>query len=140
MLAVTVVIDYRHFRDWALLFYGGACALLLFVVSPLGSKSNGAQSWFQLGPFQLQPSEFAKLGLILAIANVASQFYGEIDRRRLFVLLAVAGLPLLFIMLQPDLGTALVLLGDHRGRAAHRRRAGEAPRGARARRRARRDA
>ncbi|MEY2460366.1 MAG: rod shape determining protein RodA, partial [Acidimicrobiaceae bacterium] len=110
VLAVTVAIDYRHFRDWALLFYGSACALLLFVVSPLGSKSNGAQSWFQLGPFQLQPSEFAKLGLILAIANVASQFYGEIDRRRLFVLLAIAGLPLALIMIQPDLGTALVLL------------------------------
>jgi rod shape determining protein RodA len=110
VLAVTVAIDYRHFRDWALLFYGGASALLLFVVSPLGSKSNGAQSWFQLGPFQLQPSEFAKLGLILAIANVASQFYGEIDRRRLFVLLGLAGLPLLLIMLQPDLGTALVML------------------------------
>jgi rod shape determining protein RodA len=110
VLAVTVAIDYRHFRDWALLFYGSGCALLLFVVSPLGSKSNGAQSWFQLGPFQLQPSEFAKLGLILAIANVASQFYGEIDRRRLFVLLGLAGLPLLLIMLQPDLGTALVIV------------------------------
>ena len=110
VLAVTVVVDYRHFRDWALVLYGGACAMLLFVVSPLGSKSNGAQSWFQLGTFQLQPSEFAKIGLILAIANVASQFYGEIDRRRLFVLLGVAGLPLLLIMVQPDLGTGLVLL------------------------------
>ncbi|MEY2404068.1 MAG: rod shape determining protein RodA [Acidimicrobiaceae bacterium] len=109
VLAVTVAVDYRHFRDWALLLYSGACALLLFVVSPLGSKSNGAQSWFQLGPFQLQPSEFAKLGLILAIANLASQFYGETDRRRLFALLGVAGLPLLLIMLQPDLGTGLVL-------------------------------
>ncbi|MEY2453375.1 MAG: rod shape determining protein RodA [Acidimicrobiaceae bacterium] len=110
VLAVTVMIDYRHFRDWALLFYGAACALLLIVVSPIGSKSNGAQSWFQVGTFQLQPSEFAKLGLILAIANVASQFYGEVDRRRLIILLTIAGLPLLLIMLQPDLGTALVLL------------------------------
>ena len=109
VLAVTVAIDYRHFRDWSLVLFGGACALLLFVVSPLGSKSNGAQSWFQLGTFQLQPSEFAKLGLILAIANVAAQYYGEIDRRRLLVLLVIAGLPLLLIMLQPDLGTALVL-------------------------------
>ncbi|MEY2431620.1 MAG: rod shape determining protein RodA [Acidimicrobiaceae bacterium] len=109
VLVVTVVIDYRHFRDWALVFYGGACALLLFVVSPLGSKSNGAQSWFQLGSFQLQPSEFAKLALILAIANVASGFFGDIDRRRLYILLGVAALPLALIMLQPDLGTALVL-------------------------------
>jgi len=110
VLVLTVIIDYRHFRDWAMLLYGMACALLLFVVSPLGSKSNGAQSWFQLGSFQLQPSEFAKLGLILAIASVSSQFFGEIDRRRLFIMLAVAALPLTFIMLQPDLGTALVLV------------------------------
>jgi rod shape determining protein RodA len=110
LLAVTIAVDYRHFRDWALLIYGATNALLLFVVSPLGSKSNGAQSWFQLGPFQLQPSEFAKIGLILAMANVASQFFGDIDRRRLFVLLGVASLPLILIMLQPDLGTALVFL------------------------------
>jgi rod shape determining protein RodA len=109
VLAVTVAIDYRHFRDWSLVLFAGACAMLLFVVSPLGSKSNGAQSWFQLGSFQLQPSEFAKLGLILAIANVAAQYYGEVDRRRLAVLLVIAGLPLFLIMLQPDLGTALVL-------------------------------
>lgn len=109
VLALTIAIDYRHFRDWSLLLYGASCALLLFVVSPLGSQSNGAQSWFQLGSFQLQPSEFAKLGLILALANVASHFYGEIDGRRLLILLAIAGLPLTLIMLQPDLGTALVL-------------------------------
>jgi rod shape determining protein RodA len=109
VLAVTIAIDYRHFRDWSLLLYGGACALLLIVVSPLGSKTNGAQSWFQLGSFQLQPSEFAKLGLILAFASVAAHYYGEVDGKRLFVLLAIAGLPLALIMLQPDLGTALVL-------------------------------
>jgi len=109
VLAFTVAIDYRHFRDWALLLYTAACVLLAVVVSPVGSQSRGAQSWFQLGGFQFQPSEFAKLGLILAIANVASQFYGEIDRRRLAVLLGVAALPLVLIMLQPDLGTALVL-------------------------------
>ena len=108
-LGLTVAIDYRHFRDWSMLLYGSSCALLLFVVSPLGSQTNGAQSWFQLGSFQFQPSEFAKLGLILATANVASSFYGDIDRRRLFVLLAIAVLPLGLIMLQPDLGTALVL-------------------------------
>jgi rod shape determining protein RodA len=109
VLGLTIAIDYRHFRDWSLLLYGSACALLIFVVSPIGSQTNGAQSWFQLGSFQLQPSEFAKLGLILALANVASSFYGDVDRRRLFILLAIGALPLGLIMLQPDLGTALVL-------------------------------
>jgi len=110
VLVVTVAIDYRHFRDWSLFLYALSCVTLLVVVSPIGSKSNGAQSWFQLGSFQLQPSEFAKLGLILAIAAVGAQFFGEINGRRLFIMLCVAGLPLMLIMLQPDLGTALVLV------------------------------
>jgi rod shape determining protein RodA len=110
VLVLTVAIDYRHFRDWSLFIYAAACAMLLVVVSPAGSKSNGAQSWFQLGSFQFQPSEFAKLGLVLAIAAIGAQFFGEINGRRLFIMLCVAGLPLMFIMLQPDLGTALVLV------------------------------
>jgi rod shape determining protein RodA len=109
VLAVTTMVDYRVFRDWALFLYIGACALLFAVVSPLGSTSKGAQSWFQLAGFQLQPSELAKVALIVAIAAVASQFRGEIDFRRLLVLLVVAGFPLGLIMLQPDLGTALVM-------------------------------
>src|SRR5262249_25588997 len=67
VLAFTIALDYRHFRDWSMFLYLSTCALLAFVVSPIGSQSNGAQSWFQIGSFQLQPSEFAKLGLILAI-------------------------------------------------------------------------
>jgi rod shape determining protein RodA len=84
--------------------------LLLLVVSPLGSSSKGAQAWFQLGGFQLQPSEFAKLGLILAMGGLAAQFRGEIDVRRLAALIGMGALPLMLIMLQPDLGTALVLV------------------------------
>ena len=110
LLIVVSLVDYRLFRDWALAIYGGACALLLLVVSPLGSSSKGAQAWFQLGGFQLQPSEFAKLGLVFALAGVASQVIGEIDRRRLVMLLALAALPLVLILLQPDLGTGLVLI------------------------------
>jgi rod shape determining protein RodA len=109
VLAVVTLVDYRVFRDWSLLLYCGACALLLLVVSPLGSTTNGAQSWFQVGSFQLQPSEFAKLGVVLAFGTIAGQFRGEVDARRLALLLAVAGLPLALIMLQPDLGTGLVL-------------------------------
>jgi rod shape determining protein RodA len=109
MVAATL-IDYRVFRDWALLLYGGACGLLLLVVSPLGSTSKGAQAWFELAGFQLQPSEFAKIGLILAMGGLAAQFRGEIDVRRLGALVAMGLLPLVLIMLQPDLGTALVLV------------------------------
>jgi rod shape determining protein RodA len=110
VLIAATAVDYRVFRDFALFIYFGACGLLALVVSPFGSKSKGAQSWFQIAGFQLQPSEFAKIALILALAAVAAQFRGEIDVRRLCVLLALAGLPLALIMLQPDLGTALVMI------------------------------
>jgi rod shape determining protein RodA len=109
VLAVTTAVDYRVFRDWSLFLYFASCGLLALVVSPFGSTSKGAQSWFQLGSFQLQPSEIAKVALIVALAAVASQFRGEIDLRRFCVLLVLAGLPLGLIMLQPDLGTALVM-------------------------------
>src|SRR5947209_4299929 len=110
LLAVVSLVDYRFFRDFALYIYLGANALLFLVVSPLGRSSKGAQAWFQVGTFQLQPSEFAKLGLIFLLSALASQFHGEIDFRRLLSVLFIGGLPLALIMLQPDLGTGLVLV------------------------------
>ena len=80
------------------------------MISPLGTEVNGAQAWFQLGPFQLQPSEFTKIAVILALASIGAQFGSDIDLRRLGVLLAVPGIPLLLIMLQPDPGTAMVIV------------------------------
>jgi rod shape determining protein RodA len=81
----------------------------MLVISPLGSQSKGAQAWFALGPFQLQPAEFAKLSLIGALAFLLSEFRGDIDIRRLGALLLVALLPMGLIMLQPDLGLVLIL-------------------------------
>jgi len=115
LMVLTASIDYRRFRDLAPVAYVGTCGLLALVVSPLGSESNGTQAWFQLGPFQLQPSEFAKLSLILGLAAVVGQFREEVDGRRLAAALVVAGVPLGLIMLQPDLGTALVLVAISAG-------------------------
>ncbi len=108
-MVVTALVDYRLFRDWAILLYGSAAGLLLLVVSPIGSESKGTQAWFQVGSFQLQPSELAKLGLIIGLAALLAQFRGEIDLRRFGLVLLAAGVPLALIMLQPDLGTSLVL-------------------------------
>jgi rod shape determining protein RodA len=110
VLAVTTLVDYRRIRDFALPAYVACCLLLALVVSPLGSKRNGAQAWFQLGPFQLQPSEMTKIAVIVALSALVSQFRDELDLRRLGAALLVAGIPLGLIMLQPDLGTALVLV------------------------------
>ncbi len=110
MVAVTL-IDYRRFRDIAPLAYLLVLGGLALVVSGFGSERKGTQAWFQLGPFQLQPSEFAKLIVIVALASLLAQFGGrDLDLRRLAALLAVAGVPMVLILLQPDLGTALVFV------------------------------
>ena len=98
---------YRQIRDWAPFVYGGSL-LLLAAVKVVGREVNGTQGWFQLGPFQLQPSELAKLGLIVGFSWLASQYQRDIDNRRFLSLLAVAAVPMALVMLQPDLGTTLV--------------------------------
>lgn len=104
---VVAVVDYHKILDQAPLIYGSTIFLLV-AVRLVGSRRSGTQGWFQLGPFQLQPSEFAKLALVLGFTYLATQFHGDIDLRRLGVLLGLSGLPILLVLLQPDLGTALV--------------------------------
>lgn len=110
VMALTMMADYRRFRDWAPIFYGGTTLLLLLVISPLGTEINGQQAWFQFGGLQLQPAEFAKIAVVIALASIGAHFGNDIDVRRLLVLLAVPGIPLALIMLQPDPGTALVFV------------------------------
>jgi rod shape determining protein RodA len=107
MLAVAAV-DYRRYRDLAPVFYGGALFLLL-AVYVVGHKSKGAQAWFQFGSYQLEPSEFAKIALIIALAAYAANFKGRLPLRALIVILVLAAVPFALIYKQPDLGTALVL-------------------------------
>lgn len=110
VLLLLAFIDYRRIRDWAWLVYAATIALLIGVLSPLGSQSKGAQAWYSFAGLQLQPAEFAKLGLIIAIGALLAEWAGDIDLRRLGILLVVGGLPMGLIMLQPDLGSVLVLV------------------------------
>ena len=112
-MGAVAAFDYRKLRDYWVFIYGGATLLLALVLVPgLGRSTRGTQGWFQIGPFfQLQPSEFAKLGLIVGFAGLASQFRGDLDGTRVLMLLAVCGAPIGLVMLQPDLGTALVSVG-----------------------------
>jgi rod shape determining protein RodA len=109
MLAVLVV-DYRRMRDYAMVFYGGTVLLLLAVLAPVGSNIKGHQAWFQLpGGFTLQPSELAKFGIIVALAGYCNQYRGELDAWRLTTIIALASVPIGLVLLQPDLGTVMVL-------------------------------
>lgn len=109
LMAAAAIFDYRRLRDYWPFIYGGSVTLLLLVLIPgVGESRSGTQGWFQLGPFQLQPSELAKLGMIIGFAGLASQFRGDLDTPRVLMLLGLCGLPMGLVMLQPDLGTTLV--------------------------------
>ena len=108
VMGLVAAIDYRVFRDFAPTIYVACVAALFLVISPLGSSRRGAQAWFQLGSFQFQPSELAKVAVVIAIAAYASIHRGDLDARRLVTALGIAGLPMFLINLQPDLGTVLV--------------------------------
>jgi rod shape determining protein RodA len=108
VMAGVAAIDYRKFRDWAPLIYG-ACLLMLMAVYAVGHKSKGAQAWFQVGSYQFEPSEFAKIGLIIALASYCAAARGRISGRGLLTVMVLAGIPFALIYKQPDLGTALVL-------------------------------
>jgi rod shape determining protein RodA len=108
-MAVLTAIDYRKLRELALLGYG-ATVLMLIAVLRVGADVKGAQARFDIGPFQLQPGEFAKLFLILVLAAYCAMHQDGFTPRRLVVALAICALPMGLIMLQPDLGTNLVLV------------------------------
>jgi rod shape determining protein RodA len=116
LIGVGVVIamlrvDYRKFRDFSLLAYVLTVSLLFLVLTPMGSNVKGHTAWFQLPfNFQLQPSELAKFGLIVALAGYVNEHRGDIDPWRLTVLVGLALVPLGLVELQPDLGTNMVLL------------------------------
>ena len=109
-MLLVAVVDYRVIRDYAPVAFGTTILVLVAVKSPLGSSSKGTQAWFDLGPFQLQPSEFAKLALVVMLAAYAAVHRGELDLRRLGVVLGIAAAPMVLVYLQPDLGTALVFV------------------------------
>ena len=108
VMVAVAAIDYRKLRDWALLVYG-FCIFMLLAVYVVGHKSKGAQAWFQVGSYQMEPSEFAKIGLIIALAAYCASSRGRLSAKALVVVLVLAGIPFALIYKQPDLGSALVL-------------------------------
>ena len=78
VMVAVMAIDYRRYRDWAPAIYGLTIFMLL-AVYVVGHKSRGAQAWFQVGSYQLEPSEFAKIGLIVALASYCAAAKGRLD-------------------------------------------------------------
>ncbi|MEO6508502.1 MAG: putative lipid II flippase FtsW [Patescibacteria group bacterium] len=100
--------DYRRFQKLALPFMIGTIILLILVLIPhVGSKIGGARRWIDLGFFNLQPTELAKVATIIYLAT----WFKEKEKQRFFAFLFFIGVILGLIMLQPDMGTSMVIYG-----------------------------
>lgn len=105
---VTVAIPPRFFDFIAYIFYV-VMVLLLLIVLFAGSARMGAARWFSLGPISFQPSELTKLAVLLALARFSA--YSKLpphSKRRLAISFVMVIVPVMLILKQPDLGTALV--------------------------------
>lgn len=110
----AALLDYRALRAYVPFIYGASILGLLVVLSPLGSTIKGAHSWIVLpAGFQVQPSEFAKVAMVVAMAMILGekrdQDAGPGDRDVLLTL-ALGAVPIGLIMLQPDLGMVMVIV------------------------------
>jgi rod shape determining protein RodA len=112
VMLVIALVDVRVWHRYAYVIYGLALAGLV-AVEVSGTIGKGAQRWLDVGPLQLQPSEVMKIALILALARYFHGAYLHDLRRPLFLLppavMIVA--PAALVLKQPDLGTAIMLLG-----------------------------
>ena len=113
VLVAAAVIDIRVWMSLAYPAYGVALALLI-VVDLFGHVGMGAQRWISLGPVDLQPSELMKIALVLALARyLHGKSTEEVSKPIPLVIgLAMIGIPAIFVVLQPNLGTTLIILAD----------------------------
>ncbi len=110
-MLVVVLIDSRHIEHYAYAIYGFSVMLLAYVLF-FGRTIAGAKRWVELGPLQFQPSELMKVTMVLALAKYF-QRHGRDDNYSLYQLTVpflIFFVPFLLVLLEPDLGTSLVLL------------------------------
>jgi rod shape determining protein RodA len=110
----TTLIDYRLLRAYTpIIWLASVIGLVIVLIPGLGSEINGARAWIALpGGFQIQPAELAKIAIIVGIAMIlADRDNAHEDPTDLDVLkaLAIAAVPVLLIVAQPDLGTVLII-------------------------------
>lgn len=110
----TTVIDYRLLRAYTPVLWGLGVLGLIFVLIPgLGAEVNGAQAWIPLpGGFQIQPAELAKISIIVGLSMLLAERTHNSDEpstKDILRALAIAAIPVGLILLQPDMGTVLII-------------------------------
>jgi rod shape determining protein RodA len=107
---LVALIDYRVWKNYANIFYVLSLFLLLLIFI-VGKATNGAVSWFRLGFFNFQPVEFVKISLILLLAKYFSQIETKtLTWKNIIISFIYAFIPIFLVVLQPDMGSAMVLL------------------------------
>lgn len=108
LITLILVADYRLFENLSLILY--AIFVVILVLTPfIGKEINGQRAWFEIGAFRLQPAEFAKFATALALAKfMEANTFDLTQVRHQIRAIAIMGLPVALIMLQPDTGTAMV--------------------------------
>jgi rod shape determining protein RodA len=113
LIGVAVMVglalfDYRRLEQLSTVLYVGS-VLALIAVYGIGTSALGSARWFSLGPLQFQPSEFATLVLIVAIATYCARRPEGLDFRDLVRMVLMSALPILLVIKQPDLGTGILM-------------------------------
>jgi rod shape determining protein RodA len=110
-MGITLCIDYRYIGRFSYIIYTLSIVLLI-IVSIYGYTTHGSQRWIVIGGFFFQPSELVKLSMILALAKYFDNHASDkrYSLRDLLIPFLIVIIPFLFILKQPDLGTALILL------------------------------
>ncbi|HXN31484.1 MAG TPA: rod shape-determining protein RodA [Polyangiaceae bacterium] len=111
LATVAAAIDYRHYERLGYGLYAGGVVLLLLVFI-LGREIRGSSRWIYIGSYSFQPSEFMKLFLVIALAKYLHDDPKSEGRtlKELVVPTVIAAIPTALVLLQPDLGTALILI------------------------------
>jgi rod shape determining protein RodA len=110
VMFLALIPDYHTVGRYAYVLYALSLALL-FLVMVMGKTGMGAQRWLAIGPFAFQPSELAKISLTLALARYFAEDpkQGDYELKDLVVPAVMVLVPLMLVLKQPDLGTAIML-------------------------------
>lgn len=109
IMTIVSMIDYNFILKFSWIFYFGMIGLLVLVKLPgVGKTTGGAQRWINIGGFQFQPSELAKILLILFFAYFFMKHEEDLNTPKvIFLSLLLAGIPLVLILTQPALSTTI---------------------------------
>ena len=108
-MIVLAALDYRWLEHASAVLYVAMILALLAMFSGIGSSALGATRWVQIGPVQIQPSAFATLVLIVTVATFCARRPEGLGRNDLLKVLALAAVPILLVIKQPDLGSGIVM-------------------------------